>query len=91
MSTRHFVGRVLAFLMLVFSLGALAQQAHQTSASIKQSKIANPAACRGRMNCINTEMRKAAAIRNADRRAKAQVQARSQNPSSTTHKSEVKQ
>jgi len=69
----------------------LAQQAHQTSASIKQSKIADPAVCKGRMNCVNTEMRKAAAVHNADRRAKAQAQAKSQNPNATATQSEVKQ
>jgi hypothetical protein len=82
---------VLAVLILL-SLSGISET-HQTSASIKQSHTPDAQACKGRMNCYNAEMRKAAAIRNADRKAKAQIQSQSQAPSknSGTTQPEVKQ
>jgi hypothetical protein len=78
--------------LIVLSLPGLAQK-HQTSASIKQSHTSDAQACKGRMNCYNTEMRKAAAIRNADRKAKAQLQSQSKSSSKAPEatQQEVKQ
>jgi len=43
------------------------------------------------MSCYTSEMRKAAAIRNADRKAKAQIQAKNKGNTPTTQQQEVKQ
>lgn len=90
MSIRHLIRQTLAFLLLMFTLPCLAQQSYQTTASIKHSNTADTQACKGRMNCFNTEMRKSAAIRNADRKAKAQMQAKNKG-NAAVPQGEVKQ
>ena len=47
----------------------------KTSGAVRQTHSADAQLCKGKMSCYTSEMRKAAAIRNADRKAKAQNKA----------------
>jgi hypothetical protein len=63
----------------------------KTSGAVRQTHSADAQLCKGKMSCYTSEMRKAAAIRNADRKAKAQIQAKNKGNTPTTQQQEVKQ